>query len=221
MIRVFCGYDAREAIGFHVFASSVVRNSSRPVSIAPINLKHWQRDGSNAFTYSRFLVPMLCGYRGMAIFADGCDMLCRGDIAELADLFDPALAVQVVQHEYKTKHPRKYIGTAMETDNRDYERKNWSSLMLINCQHYDWQRVTPEFIAEKDGLFMHGFKFTRDRFIGSLPAEWNWLTDEFGPNDSAKILHWTAGIPGFEHYRDAAHADLWRNEVTALTHAVS
>lgn len=218
MIRLFCGYDSREAIGFHVFASSVIRQSSRPVFVSTVS-SPLQRDGSNAFTYSRFLVPHLCGYKGWAIFADGCDMLCRGDIAKLAELYDPALAVQVVQHDYKTKHPRKYIGTAMEADNRDYPRKNWSSLMLMNCAHYDWRRVTPAFIAEKDGLFMHGFGFTSDRFIGALPVEWNWLVDEHGLNDAAQILHWTAGVPGFDHYKDAPYADLWRREVDILNYA--
>ena len=37
---------------------------------------------STEFTYTRFLVPYLCGYQGKAIFID-CDMLCLGDIAEL------------------------------------------------------------------------------------------------------------------------------------------
>jgi len=37
---------------------------------------------STEFSFSRFLVPYLCGYEGKAIFMDG-DMLCRSDIAEL------------------------------------------------------------------------------------------------------------------------------------------
>jgi primosomal protein N'' len=44
--------------------------------------------GSNAFTLSRFLVPWFMGFQGRAIFADGADMLCLGDIAELAALAD-------------------------------------------------------------------------------------------------------------------------------------
>jgi hypothetical protein len=167
------------------------------------------RDGTNGFTYLRFLIPHLMGHRGWAIFADGADMICNADIKELADLYSPWHAVQVVKHEYQTKHPRKYVGTAMESANSDYPRKNWSSLMLINCGHYAWRSLTPEKVANMPGSFLHRFQFIEDRFVGELPIEWNWLADEYGRNDEAKLLHWTAGIPGFAHYKDAAHADKW------------
>jgi hypothetical protein len=42
---------------------------------------------------SRFLVPWLCNFKGHAIFADGSDMICLADIAELDSLFDPSKAV--------------------------------------------------------------------------------------------------------------------------------
>jgi hypothetical protein len=225
MINLFAGYDEREAVGFHVFASSVLRRATRPVRITPLHLptlrgyieKH--SDGTNAFIYSRFLVPYLCEYRGLAIFADGADMLCKEDIAELAALWDPYCAVQVVKHEYETKHARKYIGTKMEAPNRSYPRKNWSSLMLINCQHYAWQRLTPDVVENSTGEFLHGFKFMDDRYIGKLPPQWNWLCDEYGPNEDALMLHWTAGVPGFKNYRDAPHANEWFDELAEVNHA--
>jgi hypothetical protein len=43
-----------------------------------------------------------------------------------------------------------------------------------------------------------------------LPPAWNWLADEYGYNAAAKLVHWTAGIPGFNAYRDSPHADEWR-----------
>lgn len=210
MIRLFTGYDEREAIGFHVFVASVLARASEPVSIVPITKQVMgQRDGSNTFSYSRFLVPYLCGFKGMAIFADGCDMLCLGDIAELADLYDPYMAVQVVRHDYKTRHQIKYVGTSMESRNVDYPRKNWSSLMVINCGHYAWRPITPQYVQRHDGPYMHGFQFLQDRFIGELPDRWNWLVDEFDENAHANLLHWTAGIPAFEAYRDAPMAAEW------------
>src|SRR5690606_36000298 len=93
-----------------------------------------QRDGTNAFIYSRFLIPYLQNYKGWALFVDGADMIVKGDLAELWALRDKAKAVQVVKHDYRTKHPRKYVGTQMEADNRDYPCKNWSSVMVINCE---------------------------------------------------------------------------------------
>lgn len=216
MIQIFAGYDGREAVGYHTFCQSVMDKASEPVSIAPLNLslmrkfyKEGHTDGTNAFIYSRFLVPYLMGYKGMAIFADGSDMLCMGDIAELAAEFDPLCAVQVVKHDYTTKCPRKYIGTPMEAKNEDYPRKNWSSLMLINCAHFHWRRLTPKAVEGMTGSELHRFEFTEDRFIGGLPVEWNWL-DEYGHNDKAKLIHYTTGIPAFDHYAEAIHASAWR-----------
>ena len=208
MINLFCGYDRREAIGFHVFVHSVLEHASRPVSITPINAMGGP-EHTNAFTYSRFLVPWLCGFKGHAIFADGADMLMQADIAELDALFDPRYAVQVVQHpDYETRHPRKYVGTSMEADNENFPRKNWCSVMLINCEHAAVGRRGPR--ARRPRADGHRACSNSSAFtIGPLPNEWNRLVDEGQPVEGAKILHWTAGIPGFDNYRDAPGAKLW------------
>lgn len=216
MIRLFAGYDAREAIGFHVFVGSVLKHASAPVAIHALDDKGLPR-GSNAFTYSRFLVPWLCGFEGHAIFADGSDMLMLADIAELDALFDESLAVQVVQHpDYSTRHPRKYIGTPMECENRNYARKNWASLMLLNCAHPYWRQVTPSTLSRFAGLSLlqfGGLRLKDDRNgeaeVGALPDAWNRLVDEGQPVEGAKLLHWTAGIPAFWNYQDAPGADRW------------
>ena len=54
--------------------------------------------------------------------------------------------------------------------------------------------------------------------IGELPPEWNVLVDEGQPSDGAQVLHWTAGIPAFDHYKDTDCADLWRAEREAMLH---
>lgn len=225
-IQLFAGYDSRESVGFHVFTQSVIDNSSAPVAISALHLGSLQqvyhggqRDGTNAFIYSRFLIPYLMNYQGFAIFADGCDMLCRGDIAELWALRNPFKAVQVVKHDYKTKHPRKYVGTPMEADNADYPKKNQSSLMLINCAHYAWRGITPETVETLPGSYLHRLEFIDDRFVGELPPEWNYLADEYDHNQDAKLVHWTAGIPGFPHYKDAMHAEEWFRTKARANHA--
>lgn len=217
MIRLFCGYEPAEAIGFHVFVHSVLQRASAPVSIVPL-ASLGMPVGSNSFTLSRFLVPWLCGYKGHAIFADASDMLMLGDVAELDRLFDDRFAVQVVQHPtYETRHPRKYIGTALEGNNLNYERKNWASLMLINCEHPSWAMHDPAQVSKTHPLEMLQMSgaVNRDE-VGDLPACWNVLADEGQPLNGAKLLHWTAGIPGFTHYRDAPGAEHWhaaRNEM--------
>lgn len=214
MIRLFCGFDAREAVGFHAFVQSLIGTCSVQVSLIPLSGS--QRDGSNAFTYSRFAIPELCNWAGWAIWMDGADMLLRGDVAELGKLCAGKEALKVVKHDYATKHPRKYVGTELETDNEDYPRKNWSSLILWNCGHMA-HFTAREQIRNGDGAFLHRFAWLEDSDIGELPVEWNWLADEYGENSEAKLLHWTAGIPGFYHYRDAPHAYEWRAMVRGVT----
>jgi hypothetical protein len=170
-------------------------------------------EGTNNFTVSRFLVPWLCNFEGWAIFCDAADMLMQGDIAELYSLRDERYAVQVVQHpDYKTRHPTKYRGTSMECPNSNYPRKNWASVMLVNCAHIDWLRVKPEFLAETPIKKLLELGFLGE--IGELPAEWNCLVDEGQP--AGKVLHWTAGVPGFEAYHDAPYANLWHDELRDL-----
>lgn len=215
MIHLFCGYDPREAIGWHVFVHSVLRRASRPVAIHRLDSCGLPQ-GTNAFTLSRFLVPWLMGYRGHAIFADAADMLCLGDIAQLDGLFDARKAVQVVQHDYQTRNPRKYLGTKMEAENCDYPRKNWASLMLINCEHDLWSMVDPAFLESADRMAVLQFTEAAPFEVGALPTYWNRLADEGQPVEGAQILHWTAGIPGFQHYTDAPGAALWRAELADM-----
>jgi len=98
----------------------------------------------------------------------------------------------------------------MESPNEDYPRKNWSSLMLINCGHFAWRQMTPEKVSQMSGRELHTFSFIPEDRIGALPIEWNWLADEYGENPQAKLLHWTAGIPAFPHYQNTPHAADWR-----------
>jgi hypothetical protein len=217
VIHLFAGYDRREALGFHVFVSSVLDRASFPVAIHPLDAGCLP-EGTNSFTFSRFLVPWLMGFKGRAIFADACDMLMLGDIAALDALADPTKAVQCVPHSYRTRNPVKYVGTDMQCPNLDYERKNWASLMLMNCEHPAWSGMTPERVREFATVptQLLGFRWMPDSAIGVLPDEWNRLVDEGQDVAGASLLHWTAGIPGFPHYSSAPGADAWRRQRTVM-----
>jgi hypothetical protein len=209
MINLFCGYDHREAIGYGVFVERMLSLASEPVMIVPLH-SHGLPTGSNDFTTSRFLVPQLMGWKGRAIFCDAVDMLLTEDIANLNHLFDPDYAVQVVKHPtYSTRHKMKYVGTDMECPNRDYPRKNWASVMLINCAHPAWRTIHESSIAASKPIDLLQFKFIPDDAIGALPEKWNRLVDEGHPVDGAAIWHWTAGTPAFKYYHDAPGAEHW------------
>jgi len=213
LIPIFIGYDPREATVFHVCANSIIRNSTSPVSIIPVALNLFKdynethTDGSNHFIYTRFLVPYLMHWTGHAIFIDG-DMIVRSDITELWDLRNPHYDVQVVKHDYKTKMPVKYLGAK----NEDYPRKNWSSVILWNCNSFPNRILTPEYIMKATGAELHRFTWLDDSRIGELPKEWTWLPDEYGANLDAKLLHYTLGAPSFHEFANTPMADEWHKE---------
>ena len=78
VIRVFIGYDPVESVAWHTFAHSILRQSSRPLALVPVNIRNLAglytrpRDPkqSNEFSFTRFLVPHLSGYSGWSVFFD-------------------------------------------------------------------------------------------------------------------------------------------------------
>lgn len=215
-LRVFIGYDPREAVAFHVCANSIIRHASVPVSIQPLALNTVRKfynelhtDGSNQFIYQRFLVPYLCGFEGPALFVDG-DMLVKDDVAKLFALLRNDVDVAVVKHDYKTKHPVKYFGQK----NEDYEKKNWSSVILWNCGSFPNRVLTPEFVATQTGSFLHRFQWLKDERIQELPLAWNFLVEEspIADGDGAKLLHFTIGVPAIPEFEDCDFCEEWWEE---------
>ncbi len=209
-IKIVIGFDQRESVAYHTFCQSIIEKASSPVSFTPLainnlsNYKETHSDKSNDFVYSRFLTPYLNEFNGWAIFADG-DMICQTDIKELWDLRDDTKALLVVKHDYQTKALHKYLGNI----NENYPRKNWSSVILWNCGHPKHKILTPEFIANQTGKYLHRFSWLHDDEIGELPKEWNWLAIEYPENREAKLIHYTLGTPCFEDYKNTEMAELW------------
>lgn len=212
-VKIFIGYDPREAIAYHVLAHSIIARASVPVSIAPLALSGLSRVFSRErdplqstdFAFTRFLVPYLCAFRGWALFID-CDMLMLDDIANLWALRDERYAVQVVQHTHEPRESRKFLG-AVQTQ---YARKNWSSVMLFNNDYC--RALSPRYVSSAPGLRLHQFHWLRDYEIGALPARWNHLVGYDMPRDDAALLHYTCGGPWFEEYRGSEYASVWLAE---------
>ena len=194
-IRVFIGYDPKEAIAYHVCMQSIIETAADPNLLEFHPVTGQQRDGSNTFIYARFLVPYLCNFSGYAIFIDG-DMLVRSDIGELLQRPLFYEGVRVVKHDYRTKYLTKYLGYA----NEDYPCKNWSSVMVWNCSFFPNRILTPQFVAEQPGAYLHRFAWLKDRQIGELDPAWNKLVleQELSPDD--KLRHYTIGAPCFPEY---------------------
>lgn len=183
MLPIFVGVDSRQPIAFTALVHSIMWRSTKPVSVTPLNLEQLPitRRGLTEFTYSRFLVPYLMGFKGTALFLDA-DMIVKGDISELFSLADGS-AVQVV------KNPRRF---------------EWPSLMLFNCEKC--RGLTPEFVEdEKNSLF----DFAWAESIGDLPAEWNHCIGYDEPKE-AKLLHYTSGIPIFDEVQKFGYQEEWK-----------
>lgn len=211
-IKIVVGFDQREAVAYHTFCQSIIERSSLPISFLPLAIntlkdyKETHTDKSNDFIYSRFLTPFLLSFDGWAIFVDG-DMVCQADIKELWDLKNESKALLVVKHNYETKAHQKYLGNI----NENYPRKNWSSVILWNCKHPKHKILTPDFIANQTGKYLHRFSWLDDEDIGELPIEWNWLAIEYPENKQAKLIHYTLGTPCFEDYKNSEMSDIWHD----------
>lgn len=223
VIKIFIGFDKVESVAWHTMVSSIMRQSSRPVAIVPVNLAnfkdffHRERDPkqSNEFSISRFLVPYLCDYQGYGIFFD-CDMLLRTDIAEIFDVIDkePGKALYVVKHSYEPRDDIKYLDTVQYK----YPRKNWSSVVLWNCGHKDNKKVTLEYVNTAPAMELHRFLWLEDNDIGELDVRWNWLVGEYtNPPEDVKNVHWTVGGPYFQEYKDADFSEEWFEESARMS----
>jgi lipopolysaccharide biosynthesis glycosyltransferase len=220
MLTIFVGYDPKEAVAYHTCVNSIIRYSTKPISIVPLSLnlldfyKETHTDGSSDFTYTRFLVPYLMNYNGWAVFIDG-DMILKDDINKLLDFKDDNISLMVVKHDYQTTMEKKYLGAK----NENYPRKNWSSVILWNCGSFFNRKLTPEFIQQSTGGDLHRFTWITDEHIGELPIEWNWLPDEYGVNNNAKLIHYTLGTPCFNNHATGAMADEWHKEYILTNYA--
>ena len=224
MIPIFVGYDSREAACFAVFNQSAIDSTSVPFYVSPLhgpllNGFDGQKDGTNRFIYSRYLVPSLMNYEGWALYVDS-DILCRDDLKKLWDLRDERMAVQVVKHSYKTTEPKKFVNTPIEAENQDYPRKNWSSVILWNCGHIAHKGLTPDFVASKPGSYLHRFKWVPDDEIGDIPQLWNHLVGEYPRNESAALAHYTLGAPGFSEYALSEFHQEWHNTLLKAVNMV-
>ena len=210
MIPIFIGYDSKVKIAYHVLTESILKNSSTPVTVSPINLGNLKNIytrkqdplASTEFSFSRFLVPHLMNYNGWAIFMDS-DMVMLSDITELWNLRNEDYAIQVCKHDYTPSSKNKFLGNNQTI----YAKKNWSSLMLMDCSKC--KTLTPEYVNTRSGLELHQFKWLDENLIGSIPLEWNWLVGEYPYKKEVHNIHFTEGGPYFKDYRNTEYANEW------------
>jgi lipopolysaccharide biosynthesis glycosyltransferase len=220
-MKVFVGYDTREDIAYQVCKHSIESKQSdasvRPLKQQELRDAGWYTRGidklaSTEFTFTRFLIPELCNFNGWALFMD-CDMILKTDIKQLFDQADDKYAVMCVQHDYSPSAITKMDGQAQTI----YPRKNWSSVMLFNCGHKSNAKLTQNLVNDPKitGAYLHRFSWLKDKEVGELSPEWNWLVGHYKePKDGTpKLIHYTEGGPWFENYRNCDYHQDWKDEL--------
>lgn len=194
-MRVFIGYDPRQPLAYNVLQHSIHRHASKPVAITPLQLRYLPitRRGLTDFTYSRYLVPYLAGYEGLAVFMDS-DIVVRGDIAELFAQADGS-AVQV---------------------NQEQARFEWASVMLFDCAQC--KILTPEYVNDESNDL---YKLKWAESVGKFSPEWNHCVGYAEPKSDAKLYHFTQGIPCWYETAGLPEDPTWHEEFQAMNHTVS
>ena len=211
-LKIFIGYDSREKIAYHVLSQSIIENSSIPVTITPINLRNIRKfykrpkakKHSTEFSISRFLTPYLSNFKGYSLYMD-CDFIVLGDIANLLKIvFKKKKVLWCVKHKYYL--PKDKIKFLKEKQ-LPYKKKNWSSFIIFN--NSKCKILTPKLVSKAHGLYLHQFKWTKEKMIGSLPSNWNVLVGEQKIPKKINALHYTLGGPYFKKHSKCQGSKYW------------
>lgn len=200
MLTVYVGYDSSnfgQKIAYDVCIRSI-RKYNEKIKIIPLIKSELEKIGFNReydprasteFTYTRFLVPYLNNYDGIAVFCDS-DFLYKYNIVELLNFYDETKAVMCVKHEQKSLTNSKFSGMPQN----DYPRKNWSSLMLFNCAHPSCKNLTLDIVNKESPKYLHRMEWCDSNQIGEIPYQYNYLLGYYFTNDP-KAIHFTEGGP--------------------------
>ena len=223
-MRVIIGYDASESEAARVAAKTLAEVTHGEITPEFLYAPKLRAQGlltrpedmrgqryalvSNApcateFSNSRFLTPILVD-SGMALFVD-CDVVFVDDPRGWAHEVDKTKAVSVVQHRYVPAHETKMCGQAQTV----YSRKNWSSVMMFNCDHPANRRLSLWDVNNRPGRDLHQFYWLADDEIGHLEDSWNWLVGEQPKPEWLIIAHFTLGGPFTPGWPGAEHDDIW------------
>lgn len=190
-IRVFVGADRSQQLAIDVLAYSIKRHTTASVEVIPMvdldvpvprDPRNHQRTG---FSFSRFCIPQLCGYKGRAIYMDA-DMQVFKDIRSLWNLpFDG----QRVLVQESVKH----TDVTLQKQNAPSTRKKQCAVMLIDCENLDWDvREIVRGLDEERYTYsqlLDEMCIVPEEMVGyRVPFEWNSLEHY---DKSTCLIHYT------------------------------
>lgn len=190
-VRVFVGTDRSQLLAVKVLEYSIRRHTDLPVEVHPMldlplpEPKDPRQGKRTGFSFTRFAVPQLAGYRGRALYLDA-DMLVFKDIRSLWSLpFDGA---KVLIQDHIPEEAQKKATSA----GAPKQRIKQTAVMLLDCGGLDWDPA--KIIQGLDGRYTYEDLVYQlcilqpDEIHYTIPFEWNSL--EFW-NENTCLLHYT------------------------------
>ncbi len=179
-IRVFIGADESQLLGARVLEYSIRKHTPVPVvcdTMQEVHVrkpKHPKNQSRTQFSFNRFAIPGLAGYRGRALYLDA-DMLVFRNIQELWDIpFDGA--------------------RVLHAPSSTPQRAKQFSVMLLNCEELRWdvdeivQGMDDE-AYDYEGLMYDLCIESPERVQERVPPGWNSL-EQYEP-DVTSLIHYT------------------------------
>ncbi len=179
-IRIFVGCSDSELIPFQVLRCTIEQQTAMTVEVQPLlNWNHLIPSPKNKdlrsrtpFSFQRFLIPEICGYKGRAIYLDS-DMQVFSDIK---DLWERSFQCPF------------YVPRGSDTD----DRKAQFSVFVIDCGKIRWdiRSIMNDLDSEKISYaeLMHKPELPAGSKTGECP-EWNSL--ERYEKGLTKLVHYT------------------------------
>ncbi|KAA0685040.1 glycosyl transferase [Neorhizobium sp. P12A] len=215
-IRVFVGTDRSQMLAVNVLEYSIKRHTTAKVEVfgmldlpvpAPTDPRNGQRTG---FSFSRFTIPALNGYKGKAIYMDA-DMIVMRDIRDLWNIpFDGAKII--VQQEVK------HAEASTAKEGAPAARKKQCAVMLIDCAACHW-KIEDIIQGFDDGKYnydqlMSEFCILNENEVKyGVPFEWNSLEHW---DQSTCLLHYTDVYTQPWTYSGHPLGYIWFNEVNRM-----
>ena len=189
---IFVGADRSQLLAVPVLEHSIRRHTSMNIKLRsmddvvlpdPKDVRQGKRTG---FSFTRFAIPQLMGYKGRAIYLDA-DMLVFRDFRELWNLpFNSAKII--IQEELPDQAQKQDKPGALK------KRVKQCSVMLLDCEALsDWDPV--KIIEGLDGKYtyqdlLYDMCILDESEISyGVPFEWNSL--EYYEAGKTGLIHWT------------------------------
>jgi hypothetical protein len=185
---IFVGSDRSQLLAVKVLEYSIRRHTDLRIELRsmhdlvlpdPADPRQGKRTG---FSFTRFAIPKLMGYRGRAVYLDA-DMLVFRDFRELWELHFDGRKI-LIQEELPTEAQKRAGGG---------KRLKQCSVMLLDCAALDWD--PEEIIAGLDGrhtyeeLLFHMCVLPEEEIGYTIPFAWNSL-ETYEPRTTG-LIHYT------------------------------